>query len=116
PSDFPPPKREHQVARWRAEIQSGRGFSVISGVPVGEWSEADASLCFWCLGLHMGRPGAQNPQGDLLGHVRDDGSDARDPFVPLSPPPADIAYHSAAADVVGLLCLATAGRGGASRI
>ena len=85
-------------------------------MPVGEWSEADASLCFWCLGLHMGRPGAQNPQGDLLGHVRDTGDDARDPFVRLYRTAANIAYHCDAADVVGLLCLSTAKRGGASRI
>jgi TfdA family taurine catabolism dioxygenase TauD len=115
-SNFPLPKLELEVARWREEIQSGRGFAVIAGVPVGEWSEADASLCFWCLGLHMGRPGAQNPQGDLLGHVRDTGADARDPFVRLYRTSANIAYHCDAADVVGLLCLNTAKRGGASRI
>src|SRR4029453_10154019 len=85
-------------------------------MPGREWSEAAASICFWCLGLHMGRPGAQNPQGDLLGHVRDTGEDARDPFVRLYRTAANIAYHCDAADVVGLLCLTTARRGGASRI
>jgi TfdA family taurine catabolism dioxygenase TauD len=114
--DFPLPTLSREVARWRDEIQDGRGFQVVSGVPVREWSEADASLCFWCLGLHMGRPGAQNPQGDLLGHVRDTGADARDPFVRLYRTAANIAYHCDAADVVGLLCLHTAKRGGASRI
>jgi hypothetical protein len=115
-ADFPLPALQYEVARWREEIQSGRGFQVVSGVPVAEWSEADASLCFWCLGLHMGRPGAQNPQGDLLGHVRDTGEDARDPFVRLYRTSTDIAYHCDAADVVGLLCLQAARRGGASRI
>jgi hypothetical protein len=115
-TDFPLPKLALEIARWREQIQNGLGFSVISGVPVPEWSEADASLCFWCLGLHMGRPGAQNPQGDLLGHVRDTGADARDPFVRLYRTAANIAYHCDAADVVGLLCLNTARRGGASRI
>jgi len=115
-ADFPLPTLAREVARWRGEIQSGRGFQVITGVPVHEWSEADASICFWCLGLHMGRPGAQNPQGDLLGHVRDTGDDARDPFVRLYRTAANIAYHCDAADVVGLLCLHGARRGGASRI
>jgi hypothetical protein len=115
-TDFPLPKLALEIARWREQIQNGLGFSVISGVPVPDWSEADASLCFWCLGLHMGRPGAQNPQGDLLGHVRDTGADARDPFVRLYRTAANIAYHCDAADVVGLLCLNTARRGGASRI
>ncbi len=115
-ADFPLPTLAREVARWRDEIQTGRGFQVVSGVPVREWNEADASLCFWCLGLHMGRPGAQNPQGDLLGHVRDTGDDARDPFVRLYRTAANIAYHCDAADVVGLLCLNTAKSGGASRI
>jgi Taurine catabolism dioxygenase TauD, TfdA family len=114
--DFPLPRLEREVARWREEIEGGRGFQVVSGLPVREWSEAEASLCFWCLGLHMGRPGAQNPQGDLLGHVRDTGADARDPFVRLYRTASNIAYHCDAADVVGLLCLSAAKSGGASRI
>jgi Taurine catabolism dioxygenase TauD, TfdA family len=115
-ADFPLPTLAGEIARWRDEIQSGLGFQVVTGVPVREWSDADASLCFWCLGLHMGRPGAQNPQGDLLGHVRDTGADARDPFVRLYRTAANIAYHCDAADVVGLLCLHAAKRGGSSRI
>ena len=115
-SDFPLPTLATEVAGWRDEIQAGRGFQVVCGVPVEEWSEEEASLCFWCLGLHMGRPGAQNPQGDLLGHVRDDGADAADPFVRLYRTASDIEYHCDAADVVGLLCLRAAKSGGASRI
>jgi hypothetical protein len=115
-ADFPLPSLARNVACWRDEISNGRGFQVVTGVPVGEWSEADASLCFWCLGLHIGRPGAQNPQGDLLGHVRDTGEDASDPFVRLYRTAANIAYHCDAADVVGLLCLRAAKSGGASRI
>ncbi len=115
-ADFPLPTLSADVARWRDEIQTGRGFQVVSGVPVERWSDDDAGLFFWCLGLHMGRPGAQNPQGDLLGHVVDTGDRADDPFVRLYRTSANIAYHCDAADVVGLLCLRTAKRGGASRI
>ena len=96
-------------ARWRDEIQSGRGFSGGHGrAGARVEDEVDASICFWCLGLHMGRPGAQNPQGDLLGHVRDAGADARDAFVRLYRTAANPAYHCDAADVVGLLCLQAA--------
>jgi hypothetical protein len=114
--DLPLPTLAVEVAAWRAQLESGRGFQVVSGVPVQRWSEADAELFFWCLGLHMGRPGAQNPQGDLLGHVTDTGDDASDPFVRLYRTSANIAYHCDAADVVGLLCLRRARSGGASRI
>lgn len=115
-ADFPLPTLRKEIARWRAEVDCGRGFQLISGVPVERWSQADSELCFWCLGLHMGRPGAQNPQGDLLGHVLDTGDDAADPYVRKYLTSASIAYHCDAADVVGLLCLRRARSGGASRI
>ena len=114
--DFPLPGLSGQIERWRNQLASGLGFQVVSGVPVERWSQADAELFFWCLGLHMGKPGAQNPQGDLLGHVLDTGDDAADPFVRLYRTSSRIAYHCDAADVVGLLCLRKAKKGGASRI
>jgi hypothetical protein len=114
--DFPLPDVSAEIARWRHELDAGRGFLVVSGLPVDRWSREDAELCFWCVGLHLGRPGAQNPQGELLGHVTDTGDDADDPFVRLYRTSSNIAYHCDAADVVGLLCLRTAKSGGASRI
>jgi hypothetical protein len=114
--DFPLPGLAAEIARWRRALVDGLGFQRVSGVPVERWSRADAELFFWCLGLHLGRPGAQNPQGDLLGHVVDTGEDAADPFVRLYRTSANIAYHCDAADVVGLLCLQKAREGGASRI
>jgi len=115
-ADFPLPTLSREIARWRSEIRDGRGFQVVSGVPVDRLSQAEAERLFWCLGLHMGRPGAQNPQGDLLGHVTDTGASSDDPFVRLYRTSAEIAYHCDAADVVGLLCLRRARKGGASRI
>ena len=116
PADFPLPTLRKEIERWRLELDCGRGFQVISGGPVERWSQADSELFFWCLGLHMGRPGAQNPQGDLLGHVLDTGDDVEDPYVRKYLTSANIAYHCDAADVVGLLCLRRARSGGASRI
>lgn len=115
-ADFPLPTLSEQIARWRAELQDGRGFQVVSGIPVERLAAEESERLFWCLGLHLGRPGAQNPKGDLLGHVTDTGARADDPFVRLYQTAADIAYHCDAADVVGLLCLRPARRGGASRI
>jgi hypothetical protein len=114
--DFPLPGLASAIAGWRVALMQGRGFQVVSGVPVERWSQEEAERFFWCLGLHLGRPGAQNVAGDLLGHVTDTGDDAADPFVRLYRTRADIAYHCDAADVVGLLCLRTAKKGGASRI
>jgi hypothetical protein len=114
--DFPLPTLARRIAAWREEIQNGRGFQVVTGVPVERWGRADSERFFWCFGLHLGEPGAQNPNGDLLGQVTDTGAEAGDPNERLYKTSARIDYHCDAADVVGLLCLAKARKGGQSRI
>jgi hypothetical protein len=115
-ADFPLPLLGPAIVRWREELKSGRGFQVIRGVPVEGWSQSEAELFFWCLGLHLGRPGEQNSEGHLLGHVTDTGASQDDPMVRLYKTSANIDYHCDAADVVGLLCLNKAKSGGHSRI
>ena len=111
--DFPLPTLAERIRQWRDVVHKGRGFALIRGVPVGEWTEAQAETFFWCLGLHLGEPGAQNPQNDLLGHVRDQrtGEDVRYYRTNKA-----LAVHTDTADIVGLLCLQTAKEGGLSRI
>jgi hypothetical protein len=112
--DFPLPTLTGKIDRWRSEISQGRGFQVLRGVPVGRWSESDSEIFFWCFGQHLGIPGAQNPERDLLGHVRDTGESPEK--VRHYRTRVNINFHCDAADVVGLLCLNKAKRGGKSRI
>ena len=114
--DFPLPNVAAEIHRWRHEVERGRGFLLVSGVPVDALSREETERLFRGLGLHMGSPGAQNAAGDTLGHVVDTGEDASDPFVRLYRTASNIRHHCNAADVVALLCLNTAKRGGASRI
>jgi len=114
--DFPLPGLEQAIAGWRRELAYGRGLLVVRGLPVERWGDDLCACAYWGLGLHLGAPGAQNPQGDLLGDVRDTGEDASDPFVRRYRTSGDIAYHCDLADVVGLLCLRRAARGGESRV
>jgi hypothetical protein len=115
-ADFPLPALAGKIAEWRHTLMQGRGFQVIRGVPVGQWTQAEAELFFWCFGLHLGRPGQQNPDGHLLGHVTNTGAQGEDPAARLYKTAANIDYHCDAADVVGLLCLQKAKSGGQSRI
>jgi len=112
--DFPLPTLSKKIDRWRDEVRSGRGFQVLRGVPVTRWPQSDAELFFWCFGQHFGTPGAQNPQADLLGHVRDTGESPDE--VRHYRTRVNINLHCDAADVVGLLCLTKAKHGGQSRI
>ncbi len=111
--DFPLPELTKRMVQWRSELSCGRGVRVIRGTPTHEWSQEDAERFFWGFGLNLGAPGAQNPGGDLLGHVTDlrESGDIR-----LYRTASPIRFHCDAADVVGLLCLRTAKSGGRSRI
>lgn len=114
--DFPIPSLQAPLERWRRELRDGRGFVLISGFPVEQWSAEQAEVAFWCLGLHLGVPGAQNEEGDLLGHVKDLSATARHADERLYRTSKSIRFHCDAADVVGLLCLGTSREGGASRL
>ena len=110
------PTLEKRATAWRNALRAGRGFVVLTGLPVERWGEARSSRAYWLLGHLIGIPGAQNASDELLGHVVDYGEQADQPNVRLYRTTADIGYHCDAADVVGLLCLVDAAEGGASRI
>ena len=105
-----------RIEGWRHELTTGRGFLVLSGLPVERWGETRSARAFWLLGHHLGTPGAQNPDNELLGHVIDYQERSNSPNARLYRTAANIGFHCDAADVVGLLCLETASRGGESRI
>ncbi|MBZ0252763.1 MAG: TauD/TfdA family dioxygenase, partial [Candidatus Methylomirabilis sp.] len=83
---------------------------------VEDWGPEDSALAYWGLGHHLGAPGAQNAQDELLGHVVDYGEERTQPMVRLYRTTSNIDFHCDAADAVGLLCLRTAREGGESRI
>jgi len=113
---FPLPALAPRIRDWARELDEGRGFVLLRGFPVSPLGEEGAAYAYWGLGLHLGIPGAQNPQEDLLGHVTDMGEEATNAFVRRYRTAGDIAYHCDLADVVGLLCLRGPRSGGASRI
>jgi len=115
-SDFPLPTLAAEIDRWRDELRSGRGFVLVRGVPVDRLTPAEAEIAFWGLGLHLGVPGAQNLDGDLLGHVTDLSASAGHADERLYRTNRSIRFHCDAADVVGLLCLTNSADGGLSRL
>ena len=115
-SDVPLPTFDSAVERWRTALTSGRGFVLIGGFPVDEWSLLEAEIACWIVGVHLGVPGAQNVEGERLGHVRDLGARLEHDDERLYRTNSAIRFHCDAADVVGLLCRSTSREGGASRL
>jgi hypothetical protein len=71
------------IEAWTRELDDGRGFILVRGFPADDYSEQDAAFAYWLIGLHMGRPVPQNRKGEILGHVRGDGADPKQPGIRL---------------------------------
>lgn len=104
----------------RRELLHGRGFVVLRGIPVGDYSMEEAARVYWGLGTYFGNARSQNARGHLLGHVCDLG--ARFDAI-KNPGKARIyqtrirqLYHTDSVDMVSLMCLQKAKAGGESSI
>jgi len=115
-SQFKIPTLANKIPSWRNDIVNGRGFVVLRGLPVTDWGYEKSAYAYWGLGHHLGLPGAQNPQDELLGHVVDYSEEKDNPIVRRYRTTGNIDFHCDAADLVGLLCLRNAKSGGQSRI
>ena len=114
--NVPLPTLSGVIEGWADELDAGRGFVLVRGVPVDELGEDGAAIAYVVMGAHLGMPVSQNAAGDLLGHVRDDGSDPDDPTVRRYRTRLAQPFHVDGSDVVGLLCLQPARSGGLSQI
>jgi len=115
PKDCPLPSLERQLARMSDDLELGRGFILLRGLEV-DMSQEVVEAAYLALGAHLGVFVGQNASGDLLGHVRDDGSDPSDPTVRKYRLKVEQPFHVDGSDAVGLLCLKTAKSGGKSSI
>ena len=86
------------------------------GFPVEELDPEAVELAYFALGLHFGRPVSQDAQGTLLGHVLDRGVPRTSPAIRRYATNDRQDFHTDGADIIGLLCLRRARRGGESRI
>src|SRR3954462_8564705 len=115
-NDFPLGGLEAKTAQWADELNEGRGFVLLRRFPSDRLSHEATELAYLRLGLQLGNPVSQDAYGTLLGHVRDEGVPRETPAVRLYRTSARQDFHTDGADLVGLLCLRGAKRGGESRI
>ncbi len=113
---YPLPLLAPAIDSWMRELDDGRGFLLVRGFPADKYSESEAAFAYWLIGLHMGHPVPQNRNGDILGHVRDDGADPKQAGIRLYRTRVRLDFHTDGADIIGLLCLRRAKAGGLSRI
>ncbi|MBI5090581.1 MAG: TauD/TfdA family dioxygenase [Actinobacteria bacterium] len=114
--DFPLPTLHVAIAEWSEMLRAGRGFVLVRDFPIDLLDDREIELAYVGLGLHLGRPVPQNGAGELLTHIRDDRLAESGPTVRLYRTRQRQDFHSDGADIIGLLCLHRARRGGQSRI
>jgi hypothetical protein len=115
-ADFSMPRLDQALTILKDEIDQGRGFVLIRGIPVAAMDRAGVAAAFWGIGTRFGRAVSQNGQGHMLGHVKDIGGDGRDRTVRGYLTSSEMGYHCDPCDTVGLMCLQPSKSGGWSRI
>ena len=115
--DFPLPKLSHTLDGVLDTLENGRGFCVLRGIPLDDLASDDDTLyaLYWGLGEYLGVSITQNRRGQRIAEVRDSG-DLYTPNVRGYSTTARLYPHSDASDVVGLLCIQPAKKGGESCI
>ncbi|MDG2340656.1 MAG: TauD/TfdA family dioxygenase [Paracoccaceae bacterium] len=112
--DFPLGDFATQLEILKQTLLSGRGFEVLRGLPLDRYSQKMAAAIFCGIGAHLGSARSQNAAGHILGHVRNIGMDPDDPNARIYQTAARQSFHTDSADVVALLCLREAKKGGDS--
>ncbi|MDA3649694.1 TauD/TfdA family dioxygenase [Saccharopolyspora indica] len=67
---FPLPTLGFELQRIARELECGRGFAVLKGIPVGRYDVAEINTIFWGMAQHLGVPVSQDAFGRKLARVR----------------------------------------------
>jgi hypothetical protein len=115
---FPLPRLAREMEKVLTDVEEGQGFKLLRGIPRDRYSDENCELIYWGLTAHLGKPISQNARGHLLGHVRDEGRTQADPNARAYQTNQRMDFHTdmLPMDLLGLFCLRTAQRGGASKI
>lgn len=98
------------------QLENGRGCALVRGLPGKEFSTEQMGIIFCGVGKYLGQAITQNAQGDLLGHVRNEGLKYGEKDVRGYQTSAKLRFHCDNCDVVGLMCVRPAKNGGVSQV
>ena len=116
-ADFDLRELDTILEKIRIDLTDGCGFVLLRGLPVADWALARTARVYWAICSRIGLPIAQNPVGNLLGHVIDVGGDSAHPHQRAHQSSDDLPFHTdIGAEIVSLLCLGNARSGGESHL
>lgn len=116
--DFPLRASEKPLKQVLQSLENDMGLFVLRGLPASKYTKSEMRMIYWGLGLNLGMAVSQSGTGDLLGDVKNFGNDIH----PSSTTGrgymsrVHLSFHTDSADVVGLMVLQVAKKGGLSMI
>ena len=114
--DFALPTLGPVLAAVHEELERGRGFVLLRGLDLDAMDESTLACLLAGLGVHLGTAITQNTSGDRIWAVTDRGTDYSRAAVRGNTSRGAIGPHCDSADLVALLCVEPALRGGESCI
>lgn len=116
PQTFPLPRLHAKLAAVQADLEQGRGFVLLRGIPVERYGGEDLRLLYSGLLSHLGSLVEQDTKGTLIEEVTDRGASYTSIGIRGYTTNAELTPHCDSGDVVALLCVRPAKRGGLSQI
>jgi len=117
PQDFPLPEVSLAALKRAIDITQGRwGMCLVKGLPTDRWTESEARLAYWGMGMVMGTARTQNRASQFIADVRDEGGTYKTKNSRGYNTNASLDFHCDSCDVVALLCRRTARSGGESKV
>ena len=98
------------------ELENGRGFVLLRGLPIERYTLEEVRTLYWALGSYLGEGVAQNNKGHVIASVKDLGIDYNNPKARGYVSRNQLTPHCDPTDVVGLLCYQKPLSGGVSTI
>jgi hypothetical protein len=103
---------EARLEEAKQEVIHGRGLALIRGLPVAGLTVSAIEKLYSVIGSRMGTAVSQSVMGDRIGHVTD--VSGKDPNERAYRNSLELPLHTDISDIVGMLCIRPAMRGGES--
>jgi len=116
-ADFPLPTMKRKLELVHRQLEGGRGFALLRGLPIRQFSSEAAKRIIWGLATHLGYPEPQDKAGSMMHSVTNTGQrvEASD-SVRGYQTDDELRFHNDGGDAFMLLCLRTAKEGGVSKL
>jgi hypothetical protein len=128
-TQFPLPVLSQKLEAISTELEGGCGMVSLRGISPGRYTADELRTLWFGLSLHLGIPVYQNPQGQLLRDICNEGEGVGKRYGQMTSgdgvflssrartaSPAELRFHTDRADIVGLMCVGRAKSGGETRV